>query len=65
MNDDDEPEIKITTMGCLGRCLNHIEIIDPNGGTYIIWMFVVTLAVLYNAWVNILLVMIIFHLTPP
>ncbi|XP_050307210.1 cyclic nucleotide-gated cation channel beta-1 [Anthonomus grandis grandis] len=50
-DDGYEPEFKITTAGCLGRCLNHIQIVDPNGKTYVFWMFVVTLAVLYNAWV--------------
>ncbi|XP_066251171.1 cyclic nucleotide-gated channel beta-3 isoform X3 [Euwallacea similis] len=51
IEEDDEPEIKITVGGCLGKCLRHIEIIDPNGRTYIFWMCVVTLVVLYNAWV--------------
>uniref|UniRef100_A0AAR5PGH7 Cyclic nucleotide-binding domain-containing protein n=1 Tax=Dendroctonus ponderosae TaxID=77166 RepID=A0AAR5PGH7_DENPD len=50
-NDDDEPEFKITAAGCLGRCLNHIQIIDPNGKTYVAWMCIVTLTLLYNAWV--------------
>ncbi|CAH1130241.1 unnamed protein product [Ceutorhynchus assimilis] len=48
---EDEPEIKITSAGCLGKFLDHIDIIDPNGRTYILWMWVVTLAVLYNVWV--------------
>lgn len=50
-DDDDEPNVKITTVGCLGRCFRHIEIIDPNGRTYVTWMCVVTLTLLYNAWV--------------
>lgn len=36
----------------MGRCLNHIQIIDPNGKIYVAWMCIVTLTLLYNAWVR-------------
>ncbi|KAL1490593.1 hypothetical protein ABEB36_013261 [Hypothenemus hampei] len=49
--EEDEPEIKITTLGCLGKCIDHMRTIDPNGRIYVFWMCIVMLAVLYNAWV--------------
>ncbi|XP_030766684.1 cyclic nucleotide-gated cation channel beta-1 isoform X2 [Sitophilus oryzae] len=48
---EEEPEIRVEPRSYREKFLNHVKIIDPNGKIFVSWMALVTLAVLYNAWV--------------
>ncbi|XP_076270156.1 cyclic nucleotide-gated ion channel subunit B isoform X1 [Rhynchophorus ferrugineus] len=51
---EEEPEVDMEPRGVVEQCINQLDIIDPNGKIYLCWMALVTLAVLYNAWVILL-----------
>lgn len=53
--DEEQPSVQTTieTRGFLQKIgeIYEDKVIDPNGKTYLVWMSVAALAVLYNAWV--------------